>query len=146
MSREIYDTLKLDLWSTPYVFVYGTLKRGFSNNRLLVTAEFADVAVTDFESYLTDVGIPMLSSPTLKSVDSLPVKGEVFRIKDVETLLRLDTLEGHPHGYFRTQINVLTEKNLKIRAWTYFNNFKSKPAPVSVYKDMSVYEWKGDSK
>jgi gamma-glutamylcyclotransferase (GGCT)/AIG2-like uncharacterized protein YtfP len=68
------------------VFVYGTLKRGYGNHRLLENATLIDEAV--FES---DTG--------------LPLTGEVYQV-DAATLQSLDNLEGEGTMYFRKEVPV----------------------------------------
>jgi gamma-glutamylaminecyclotransferase len=75
------------------LFVYGTLKRGFGNNRLLHGATF--VREDSITAFLYSSGVPFATpGPGI-------VHGEVFDVPE-ELVPRLDSLEGHPHGYKRT--------------------------------------------
>jgi gamma-glutamylaminecyclotransferase len=100
---------------TPYVFVYGTLMKGFNNNILLRNSLMIDTATTEEKYTLVASGIPYLLD---KSSDTY-VSGEVYQV-DENTLDSLDSLEGHPVWYNRRIINVISEKGDKIKAWTYF--------------------------
>jgi len=81
------------------VFVYGTLKKGFHNHRLLEGCEFIGTrSVSGFT--LIDLGAfpGMVASPG-------EVTGEVYEIDD-ETLARLDQLESEGSFYKRVKINI----------------------------------------
>jgi len=76
------------------VFVYGSLKKGFSNHRLLSTSEFVSKGtVHDAELYSLG-GFPALVS------GGGSVEGELYEVSP-ETLRNLDMLEGHPNFYRR---------------------------------------------
>ena len=89
------------------LMVYGTLKRGWGNNRLLVNATFVGEAVSKKNYVLFDSGIPY-AVPFTENEDTHPLRpimGEVFEI-DADQLRRCDALEGHPNWYRREIINV----------------------------------------
>ena len=96
------------------VFVYGTLKRGYWNNRRLANSEFVGQATTMSLFHLRNIGFPIayLDGPTLRSV-----KGELWRVDDA-TLASLDSLEGVPHHYQRIKIQVFNGKG-PVKAWIY---------------------------
>lgn len=78
------------------IFVYGTLKRGYGNNRLLQTAEFVrEATLPGFR--LHDSGFPVAE----KVSDEHFVKGEIFRIDPDKHLRSLDGLEGEGSMYHR---------------------------------------------
>ena len=79
------------------IFVYGTLKRGYGNNRLLSGCEFLGEAVTAPKYDLKARGIPFLVH------GNYAVHGEVYEA-DEETVYRMDLLEGHPNFYHRGDI------------------------------------------
>jgi gamma-glutamylaminecyclotransferase len=91
------------------VFVYGTLKRGYGNNRLLSEQTFVGEGYTGGFFDMINSGFPVL----IPNDDGHVVKGEVFEIdtKMRETLSNLDALEGY-HGtdgdnmYDRKEIRV----------------------------------------
>jgi gamma-glutamylcyclotransferase (GGCT)/AIG2-like uncharacterized protein YtfP len=81
------------------LFVYGTLKRGYGNNRLLYGAEFIGEGITKKSYHLHNCGFPK----AVPSITGLPVKGEVFRVEPSH-ITRCDMLEGHPDWYTRREI------------------------------------------
>ena len=84
-------------------FCYGTLKKGYSNNRLLATSTFVREAVTEPLYRLWDVGwFPGL---TEDSENGKAIQGEIWSI-DEQTLRRLDMLEGTPHLYRREFLKI----------------------------------------
>lgn len=86
------------------VFVYGTLKQGYGNHRILEGKPFLGEAVTDGLFDMINAGFPVL----IPNSSGLPVRGEVYDITgDVATLDSLDSLEGEGIMYDRREINVL---------------------------------------
>lgn len=83
------------------VFVYGTLKRGYGNHRLLEKATLVGKAVTDVKFDMIAGGFPVV----FESDTGLPVSGEVYQV-DAETLKRLDGLEGEGVMYLRKEVPV----------------------------------------
>ena len=85
------------------LFVYGTLKRGQRNHRLLTGQEFVAPARTLPHYRLYDTG----SYPCLveDANNGVAVGGEVYRV-DESLLPRLDELEGTPKLFWRRQIAV----------------------------------------
>lgn len=69
------------------MFVYGTLKRGYGNHRLLADSEFLGLGVAPGRLY--NFGLPGYKRGTEGTV-----RGELYRVTDA-TLARLDTLEGY---------------------------------------------------
>lgn len=104
------------------VFVYGTLKKGYGNNRLLQGSSFLGKDKTKEEYILGDVGFPyafpsyVFSEITPPQDLFKPVLGEVYEV-DEETFSRLDHLEGVPYHYKREVIE--TEGGHS--AWMYYN-------------------------
>lgn len=96
------------------LFVYGTLKRNFSNNYLLQTAQYLGEGKTQDKYAMYVQGIPYV----LKTEQRYCISGELYAI-DNKTLSRLDTLEGHPDWYRREQVQVLNANNEIITAWMY---------------------------
>lgn len=135
MSSKI---LQLDVANIPHVFVYGTLKRGESNNRLLEGATFVGEATTLSTGVLNDWGAPCFSHSEWVEDKSLlrPIRGEVFEI-DVEHLYYLDKLEGHPRLYYRSPTVVDCEGHL-VTAWCYYHH---SPADSLCPVIDGVYVW-----
>ena len=127
------QNLTIDVNNIPYVFVYGTLKRGGSNHGLLQGAEFISESVTLHEYVLRDNG--GFPSMCHYAVDDDPavyrVRGELFKIT-ADHLQDLDWLEGHPSFYYRSPIDLVHGK-----AWAYFNHNQNPLCPVID----GAYEW-----
>lgn len=88
------------------VFVYGTLKRGYGNHRILERSDviFIGNAKTHGTFDMINSGFPVL----VPNDNGLPVKGEVYDIGDnKEVLARLDSLEGEGVMYDRREIVVM---------------------------------------
>lgn len=89
-----------------YCFVYGTLKAGYGNHRILEGKPLVGIGVTDLRYHMINSGFPVI----MASDDGLPVKGEVYDITgDLETLQRLDGLEGEGVMYDRKEVPVTLE-------------------------------------
>lgn len=96
-----------------YVFVYGTLKRGYGNNVLLREENFITTGATVPHYYMFGGGFPYAVPERFvrTNLPTLPIIGEVWSINQPGTLERLDSLEGyspdHPHNHYeRTPIVV----------------------------------------
>lgn len=81
------------------VFVYGSLKRGFSNHVLLRRADYLGEHVTESRYTMYDLG----PYPAVSVGGRTPISGEVFTV-DKLTLLALDRLEEYPRVYDRVRI------------------------------------------
>lgn len=83
------------------VFVYGTLKKGYSNHRLLQTSEYiGNGKIEGYEIY--DLGFYPGIVPGDRKDE---VYGEVYEITE-ETLVHLDRLEGEGFLYIREVVEV----------------------------------------
>lgn len=99
------------------VFVYGTLRKGQPNHRLLTACKhtkfIGECNVAGLELYDTGLGYPAVM---LNSDSTRLVVGEVYEVT-YETRCQLDKLEGFPHHYDRTTI--ATRHG---HAWFYFQD------------------------
>lgn len=86
-----------------FVVVYGTLKRGYGNNRLLQTSNFVSECIVP-GYLLRNAGFPVaFPSPD----DAL--KGELWDIgDDLSTLSNLDRLESNGRMYNRTPVEAIS--------------------------------------
>ncbi|KAF0814336.1 Gamma-glutamylcyclotransferase family protein YtfP [Andreprevotia sp. IGB-42] len=114
---------------TRQVFVYGTLKRGYSNHHWLEGAHFLGHAHTTARYALYAVSYPFLSD----DLALYPVEGELYAVSDAG-LLRLDVLEQHPDDYCRREITVQLASGDQAVAWAYFH-----PAPQGKLLAAGVY-------
>ena len=96
-----------------YVFVYGTLRKGFRNHYLLSSSKFIGYGMTKDKYSLYADGIPYVVK-----IPNTQIKGEVYEV-DKNTLDVLDDLEGHPDFYRRELVDVIVNRKT-IQAWIYF--------------------------
>ena len=105
--------------ANPFVFVYGTLKRGFGNHPVMQQAggEFVCCG-TMVERYpLVVSGLPYLLD---MRGQGHRVKGEIYRVSDAEGWRVLDRLEGHPDFYVRRVVDIVGVDGETYAAWVYF--------------------------
>lgn len=116
-----------------YLFVYGTLMHGCSNNGFLIKSEgtfIEEVAVHNF--LLLDLG----SFPAAIKNEGTKIVGELWKVKTLEFT---DHLEGYPHFYNRVSVPVVTKKSNCIEAQIYYIN---KDKVQSWYKPIENGNWK----
>lgn len=99
-----------------YLFVYGTLKEGHGNNRLLEGSKKIGVGITKKKFGMYSRHIPYV----VDDEETTNIKGELYEISN-STLSRCDLLEGHPRFYERKLIDVIVD-NTFYKAWCYINN------------------------
>lgn len=101
------------------VFVYGTLKSGHGNNRILKWggAVLLGDYVTEYPYPMFVSGLPYLIE---RRGEGKHVIGEVWAC-DCHTVADMDRLEGHPIFYERKAITVRNINNERTTtAWVYF--------------------------
>jgi gamma-glutamylcyclotransferase (GGCT)/AIG2-like uncharacterized protein YtfP len=96
------------------VLVYGTLKKGFGNHRLLENAEYLGPAKTTPEYTMLSTG----GFPAVIKQGETAITGELYAVTD-EEFARLDSLEGYPRMYTRDQIQLDGREE---RPWIYIWN------------------------
>lgn len=106
------------------LFVYGTLKRGFSNNRLLAHQKFLGSAITCSPKVMETAGIPYVYDfPQYYIGDKLMsgscIEGELWEV-DQRAFTKIDLLEGHPRWYRRKLTNVQLHHGTSAQAWLYY--------------------------
>jgi gamma-glutamylaminecyclotransferase len=109
------------------IFVYGTLKNGFTFHDEYLgngNAQFLGTATAGPEYSLYVGAQPHL---VRESNDGHTVEGELYEIEK-ELLPKLDNLEGHPVVYKREIIETLSSDGQRTLAWAYLRptNFKDK--------------------
>lgn len=123
------------------VFVYGTLKKGYGNHRLLEKSKFLGTAYTHSEFSLYNGGFPYATDGGKNEI-----KGELYEVDD-NTLQNLDWLEGYPSHYNRIETQVADEYDGLDKAWIYIATENTKRhinpnrliRPVSENSD--IVEW-----
>lgn len=92
------------------VFVYGTLKRGHGNHRVMIPSGgeyLGDHVTKPVYNMFTNS-----SYPAITKGGTTPITGEVYLVEDMTPL---DRLEGYPNFYNREEIDTPYGK-----AWVYF--------------------------
>lgn len=100
------------------VVVYGSLKRGFGNHRLLdapSTRFLGRDVITGPYVMVSLGGFPGVVEVEDKTVSN-DILGEVYEV-DVDTLHSLDLLEGHPEFYTRRKVR---GTHVDGKLWLYF--------------------------
>lgn len=125
------------------VFVYGSLKRGFSNNHYLKDSNFIGRYQTETPYLMLSLGgFPGVVKNTSNYFDYKGyILGEFYKINR-ETLASLDRLEGNGHFYNREIINIVNiDNNVEIeKAWIYF----LKHSTINLARDRFVMPYKND--
>lgn len=98
--------------TTTRVFVYGTLRSGQGNHRLLAGSSSSGLVRTTPEYSMVSCGM----FPAIAKEGGTAILGEVYEV-DAKTLERLDRLEGVPNHYFRDEITI--EDGSKALAYFY---------------------------
>lgn len=83
------------------VAVYGSLRKGCGNHRLLEGAEYIGTGYTYDKFKMYSLG----GFPALTTEQDTEIVIELYRVDD-ETFARLDRLEGYPDFYNRMQIAI----------------------------------------
>lgn len=109
MRKQIFETNQL-------VAVYGTLKQGFGNHRLLTNATFIGEGRTKDKYRLCVSGLPYMIRG--KHDEGHNVVVELYDCNPFE-MYNLDILEGHPRFYKREQVDVVVNGKT-YNAWVYF--------------------------
>ena len=128
------------------IFVYGSLKRGYRNHRLLQRSTFLGEAVTSDRYRMIDVGFPVLLGPT---PDGHHVAGEVYEV-DTTTLSALDQLEskGRMYDRVRKYVRMATGESVRLyyyvgceHAWSRrdYTSTRVQPTMAGVYHWNSTY-------
>lgn len=120
------------------VFVYGTLREGEGNHRLLPSDKgtFKTVVLKGFRLYLEGLPYAIQGSED----DEMVAELWTFDLEPQEATAlveRLDRLEGHPHFYIRT---LLWVNSIKRNVWIYLLNkgYHSKLEGMKVIKDFKT--------
>ena len=102
------------------LFVYGTLKRGLRNHRLIADQEFLGEAVSEPRYRVYDLGpYPGL---VVDSADGLAIRGELWVVSDC-CLAELDDFEGVPDLFNREPVAIAG------RSGMVFAYFWNRPVP-----------------
>ena len=114
---------------TNMVFVYGTLKHGFYNHRVMLKANgrFVGAHITEPEYTM----VSLRAYPAVLDQGDTSIHGEVY---EVDSLLYLDRLEGYPGFYDRKIIDTSFGP-----AWMYLLADRHKD--VTMYPKVPTGKW-----
>ena len=102
------------------IFVYGTLKKGFYNNKYLATPKFTAPATTTRKFSLC-IGGPYRGPYMFKDDKGHLIPGEIYRVTN-KTLKKLDKLEGvHSKRYIRRKIRAKRKGRKSETCWAWIN-------------------------
>ncbi len=110
--------VKEDAFKT-YLFVYGSLKRGFENHSILSEAKYISKAKTTstFAMYLEDDrNYPYIIKDTTSTGSS--IDGELYEIMRKDLLDKVNTFEGVP-DYFKCSDVYVQTRSKKVKAKAY---------------------------
>lgn len=108
MSKELKTPI--------YISAYGTIKKGYSNNRVVQYPgnSYIGAGITKEKYAMYRSGIPFVIKEPLT-----PIVVDVYEVAS-ENLPRIDSLEGHPNWYKRELIPVILEDGKELDCWLYF--------------------------
>lgn len=149
MDEEREARMKEALETTPFVFVYGTLKRGFGNNRILSDSEFKGKATTVWNYAMFDAGVPFLMDIHDFGEDryhslSKPCRGEVFEVEDTSVMSRLDYLESEGTLYKRFLAEIKLDDGSDCVCWAYktADDWPLSGAAIANVDPLGRYSWR----
>lgn len=134
---------KEDKYFEVYLFVYGSLKKGFENDHILEKAKYISKATTvrKFAMYEANGGeYPYL----LKEKPLFNIEGELYKIARKDLLNKIDVFEGSPDYYTRESIEIKSRSfNTNKKAFTYFYINKKdckKKQPITKWKKTKLFD------
>ena len=121
------------------VFVYGSLKNGYGNNRLLQSSEYCGSDMTNSADFKM---ISLCSFPgVIHSENGFHISGELYRVDD-RTLQTLDRLESNGSFYSRELVKL---KAFEEDAWMYVlmdgRGFNHEDDRVMTDDNLKIHEW-----
>lgn len=126
-----------------FVFVYGSLKRGFHNNYILRHSEFLGKFVTKNRDWnmVSFNAFPGVTNS--KNLSGSRIAGELYLVDNIE-LKRLDALESNGTFYTRSEIEL---EGFEQPVWMYIVNNEYSDIDnirgVSWNKDCNTLSWEG---
>lgn len=121
-----------------YLFVYGSLKKGFDNHKLLEKyARRIGKASTVAKFGMFEAGFGNYPYLIQKSLNT--IKGELYQITRKELLARIDEFEGAPEYYERKKIKVKSHRGI-VKAFVYIR--PAKEVPIG---QKSLKVWQNDT-
>lgn len=112
-----------------YVFVYGTLRKGRYNHRLLENSPLITKGKTKEKFNMRASGIPYVCKEYSDENDN-NIIGEVYEVTPQTLKGPLDSLEGHPYVYKRELTTIVGDDDKEYKAWLYFYKHQGKAQAV----------------
>ena len=127
--------------NTVKVFVYGSLKVGFSNHGV-VERYVLDVKPGTVDGFrMLNLGAYPGAVPVGEG-ESRSIRGEIMLLTDPERAMRnLDGLEGYPHFYNRKVVTVRLDDGNTDAAWIYMLNRADWARNVVMPDEHGVANW-----
>ena len=124
-------------WNDKIIAVYGTLKRGFGNHRLVRDCTFLGEDFVPFNK-ITGTWFPIAK---FEGADkSKLLKIELYQVHTIEQLENLDSLEWHPTWYRRTQVT--TENGIIAEIYDMFSrDFEDDSHKFAIPNTTNKFEW-----
>lgn len=121
------------------IFVYGSLKTGYGNNRLLQSSEYCGQDITSSADFKM---ISLSSFPGVVHAErGFHISGELYRVND-KTLQSLDRLESNGSFYKRELVKL---KEFEEDAWMYVlmdgRYFSHEDERVLVDENLKMQQW-----
>lgn len=121
------------------IFVYGSLKTGYGNNRLLESSEYCGQSITSSADFKM---ISLSSFPgVIHTENGFHIFGELYRVND-KTLQSLDRLESNGSFYKRELVKL---KEFEEDAWMYVlmdgRYFNHEDERVLVDENLKMQQW-----
>lgn len=119
-SPESFDESVYDWQDINLIAVYGTLKAGHGNHKLMegTDTEYLGSGVTVNKYAMQIQGVPYVFKN--KSYDQIDV--EVYSVPDNNERVKIDSLESHPYHYKRELIDIELLDGSTVTAWLYFGD------------------------
>lgn len=104
-----------------YLFVYGSLRKGFKNHTLLTTSEYHGeyTSVDNFQMITYKrADFPYLLEESLDDYPTTIIHGEIYKISP-DVLQKIDRLEDNTKLYQRKIHKFISTDNQIMEAWVY---------------------------
>ena len=121
-----------------FIFVYGTLKKGFPNNWVIIDLEYIADAFT-CEKYQMYPSLNYSFPYLIKSEKNYYIKGEVYKLNSKYDLNALDEIEGYPSLFTREKIKIKILNGDILEAIIYFKNKDQYKDDIKL--DEPITEW-----
>lgn len=122
-----------------YVFVYGTLKKGYAANMYLEDGVFVGQGTTIDTFKMADNSVYPMIVPSTNDLVSGHVVGEVYKVDD-DIFNMLDDYEGYPSLYDRDQYSIELFDGTVVDCWIYTYNRKLVHSEL-IYPCHNLIEW-----